>query len=213
VRTDDLIDALSANAGPAPGAGIPRRLLAVAAFGVVLTLALILSWLRLRADLDQAMLGRMFWMKAGYTAVLAVAGFWACERLSRPAGSGRKAFWLAGGVLVLFVGIGIVQMMLVDPEQRMVMIRGRSIQHCLQSIVLLGLPMLAVALIALRDLAPTRPTLAGFAAGLFSGAVCATVYGLHCGESSMMFVGAWYSLGVLLVGLLGAVIGRWALRW
>jgi hypothetical protein len=29
----------------------------------------------------------------------------------------------------------------------------------------------------------------------------------------MIFVSAWYTLGVLLVGLIGAIIGRWALRW
>jgi hypothetical protein len=62
-------------------------------------------------------------------------------------------------------------------------------------------------------MAPTRPMLTGFAAGAFAGGVAATVYGLHCGESTMVFVGTWYTLGVLGTGLLGAVVGRWALRW
>jgi hypothetical protein len=43
--------------------------------------------------------------------------------------------------------------------------------------------------------------------------LAATVYGLHCGESTMVFVGTWYTLGVLGTGVLGAVIGKWALRW
>ena len=213
MRTDDLIDALAANAGPAPG-GVPaRRLLIAAVFGGAVALALILAWLGVRPDLHQAMLGAFFWVKAGYTALLAGAGFWACERLSRPTGSGRRAFWLAGAVLVLFAGAGLAQMMLVNPDQRMDLVRGDSIAHCLRNILILGGLMLAASLLALRGLAPTRPTLAGFAAGLFSGAVCATVYGLHCGESTLVFVGAWYSLGVLLVAGLGALIGRWALRW
>jgi hypothetical protein len=72
---------------------------------------------------------------------------------------------------------------------------------------------LAATLVVLRGMAPTRPGLAGFAAGAFAGGLAATVYGLHCGESTMVFVGTWYTLGVLGTGALGAVIGKWALRW
>lgn len=213
MRTDDLIDALAADAGSAPGGGVPRRLLLVGAIGAAIALTLILSWLELRPDLDAAVLTRFFWMKAGYTALLAGAGFWACERLARPLGSGRKGFWLAGAALALYLGLALTQFLLAAPDQRMALISGKSVTDCLHNIVILGLPMLAAALIALRGLAPAQPTLAGFAAGLFSGAVCATVYGLHCGESTMVFVGTWYTLGVLLVGLTGAAIGRWTLRW
>jgi hypothetical protein len=213
VRTDDLIDALAANAGPAPG-GVPARRLGLTTLaGGLIALALVLFWLHTRADLHDAMATRFFWMKAAYTAVLGVAGFWACERLARPGASGRRAFWLAAGVLVLYFAVALFRLMEAAPDDRMPMIMGNSIMHCLRNIVMLGAPMLAVALVAMRSLAPTRPTLAGFAAGLFSGAVCATIYGLHCGESTMIFVSAWYTLGVLLVGLIGAIIGRWALRW
>lgn len=213
MRTDDLIDALAASSGPAPGGAPARRLGLTTLAGGFVALILVLVWLHTRADLAQAMTTRFFWMKAAYTAVLGVAGFWACERLARPGASGRKAFWLAAGVLVLYFAVALFRLMEAAPDQRMPMIMGNSIMHCLRNIVMLGVPMLAAALVAMRGLAPTRPTLAGFAAGLFSGAVCATIYGLHCGESTMIFVSAWYTLGVLLVGLLGAIIGRWALRW
>lgn len=213
MRTDDLIDALAANAGPAPG-GVPARRLGLTLLtGGLIALAVVLLWLHTRADLHDAMATRFFWMKAAYTAGLGVAGFWACERLARPGASGRKAFWLAAGVLVLYFAVALFRLMEAAPGERMPMIMGNSIMHCLRNIVMLGVPMLAVALVAMRSLAPTRPILAGFAAGLFSGAVCATIYGLHCGESTMVFVGTWYTLGVLGTGVLGAVIGKWALRW
>lgn len=213
MRTDELIDALAVDAGPAPR-GAPARKLGLAALaGAAIVLALVLLVLHTRPDLRDAMATRFFWMRAGYTAVLALAGFWACERLARPGASGRKAFGLAGVALVLYFGLALFRLMEAEVDARMSMLMGGSAMHCLRSIVMLGLPMLAVALAAMRGLAPTRPTLAGFAAGLFSGAVCATLYGLHCGESAMIFVSAWYTLGVLLVGLLGAAIGRWALRW
>ncbi|MBU4435860.1 MAG: DUF1109 domain-containing protein [Alphaproteobacteria bacterium] len=213
MRTDDLIDTLAADAGPAPGGAPAKRLLIVAALGAVVALTLVLAWLGVRSDLHAAMLGPFFWVKAVYTALLAVAGFWACERLSRPTETGRRTFWLVGAVLILFVGAGIIQMMLAEPYQRMGLVKGHSIAHCLRNILVLGTPMLVLALVVLRGLAPARPTLAGFAAGLFSGSVCATVYGLHCAESTMVFVGFWYTLGVLLVAGLGAVLGRWVLRW
>lgn len=213
MRTDDLIDALAANAGPAPE-GVPTRRLGLTTLaGALIALALVLGWLHARADLSTAMTTLFFWMKAAYTAGLAIAGFWACERLARPGGSGRKAFWLAGGVLALYLAVALLRLMEAAPDARMAMLLGNSIMHCLRNIVILGTPMLAVALVAMRGLAPTHPTLAGFAAGLFSGAVCATVYGLHCGESTMIFVSAWYTLGVLLVGVIGAIAGRWVLRW
>lgn len=213
MRTDDLIDALAANAGSSPS-GAPARKLGLAALaGAAIVLALVLFWLHTRPDLKDAMATRFFWMRAGYTAVLALAGFWACERLARPGASGRKAFGLAGAALVLYFGLALFRLMEAAPDERMPMLMGGSAMHCLRSIAMLGAPMLALALVAMRSLAPTRPTLAGFAAGLFSGAACATIYGLHCGESTMIFVSAWYTLGVLLVGLLGAIIGRWALRW
>jgi hypothetical protein len=95
----------------------------------------------------------------------------------------------------------------------MAMLRGQSWTVCAMHILTLALPGLAINLLVLRRMAPTRPMLTGFAAGAFAGAVSATVYGLHCGESTMVFVGVWYTLGVLGTGLLGAIAGRWALRW
>jgi hypothetical protein len=113
----------------------------------------------------------------------------------------------------VFVGVGFGQWLAADPDNRMRMMRGGSWTVCARNILALALPGLAATLLVLRGMAPTRPTLTGFAAGAFAGGVAATVYGLHCGESTMVFVGIWYTLGVLGTGALGAVVGRWALRW
>ena len=72
---------------------------------------------------------------------------------------------------------------------------------------------LAAIMWAMRRFAPTRTTLAGAAAGLLAGGVSATVYGLHCDESTAPFVALWYSLGISLTALTGAVIGSRVLRW
>ena len=47
-----------------------------------------------------------------------------------------------------------------------------------------------------------------------SGGIAATAYGiLPCPESTVAFVATWYTLGVAAAGLIGAVAGRFALRW
>jgi hypothetical protein len=186
----------------------------LAALGALAALILVLVWLRLRPDLMPAMKGGMFWMKALYTSVLGVAGYLAIERLSRPVGSGRRGWILGGAVLGLFTLAGAVQaMMSPDIQMALHMLRGHSWHVCSRNILVLGLPMLALGLWMVRGMAPTRPTLAGFALGLFTGGVAATVYGLHCPEHTFTFVALWYSLGVLLLAGLGAVFGRWLLRW
>ncbi|MDB5457208.1 MAG: hypothetical protein JWP92_2793 [Caulobacter sp.] len=213
MRTDELIDALAAELRPVRGGAIQRRFAAVAAAGALAALVILLVWLGVRPDLDAAAGGRMFWMKASYTFALALAGFWASERLARPAGSGRKALIFGLAVLALFGGVAVVKALGVSPLERLLMLKGQSWSRCTLNILLLSLPMLGLSLWMLRRLAPTRPTAAGFAAGVFSGGVAATIYGLHCAETAMAFVGVWYTLGVLGCGVIGAAIGRWALRW
>jgi hypothetical protein len=213
VRTDDLIDQLAADPRAVPAGTVQRRFVGVAAAGALAALVLVLSWLGARDDLALAMTGRMFWMKATYTALLGIAGFWALERLARPEGVPKKALLFGALVLAVFVGLGLGQWMVADPQGRMTMMRGHSWSVCARNILMLALPGLAATLVVLRGMAPTRPALTGFAAGAFAGGVAATVYGLHCGESTMVFVGTWYTLGVMGTGALGAMVGKWALRW
>jgi hypothetical protein len=214
VRTDDLIDALASDANGSPERAPPRRLAMVGGLGALAALVLVLTWLHVRHDLMPAMRGGMFWMKALYTALLATAGYLAIERLSRPTGSARRGWILGLSVLAAFSLAGVVQaMMSPDIQMALHMLRGHSWHVCSRNILVLGLPMLALGLWVVRGMAPTRPVLAGLATGVFSGGVAATIYGLHCPEHTFTFVALWYSLGVLSLAALGAIVGRWALRW
>lgn len=212
MRTDDLIDALAADGGPVRGPG--RRLALVAGLGALAALVLVLAWLHTRHDLMTAMRGGMFWMKALYTGVLGLAGYLAIERLARPMGTGRRGWILGGAALAAFAAAGVWQALVSpDVQAALHMLKGHSWHSCSRNILVLGLPMLALGLLAVRGMAPTRPVAAGFATGLFAGGVAATVYGLHCPENTFTFVALWYSLGVLLLAALGALAGRWTLRW
>ncbi len=79
--------------------------------------------------------------------------------------------------------------------------------------MVLSLPALAGALWAVRGLVPTQLRAAGFNAGLMAGALGAMGYALVCPEVSATFVAVWYSLGILLTGLLGTFLGPRLLRW
>lgn len=213
METDRLIEGLAADLRPVSPGVVSRRIALTALVGGAVALVVVLAWLGLRQDLAAAVTGPMFWMKAGYAAVLGVAGFWCAERLARPAGSPRRAAALGLLALMVMGGLGAATLMATEPSERAAVWLGHSWRRCPVNILALSLPTLAAALWAMRRLAPTRLRLAGAAAGLFAGGVGATVYGLHCTETSPMFLATWYSLGMALSAGLGALVGSWALRW
>ena len=90
---------------------------------------------------------------------------------------------------------------------------GSTWSACALLIAMLSVPIFVCVLWVMRRLAVTRPTIAGGVAGLFSGAMAASVYGLHCPEVSPAFVGIWYVLGILIPTLTGLLIGRRVLSW
>jgi hypothetical protein len=212
-NTRELIDTLVADLAPARPALVPLRIASAAALGGAVALAVVLAWLGLRPDLHEAMGGPMFWMKAGYAAVLGLAGFWSAERLARPAASGRGGFVLVAVALATVGVLAAYRMMRMPPELRMPMWLGHSWDVCPVRILMLSAPTLALALLVMRQLAPTRLRMAGAAAGLFAGGVAAVAYGLHCNEVGAAFLATWYSLGVALSAALGALVAPWALRW
>ncbi len=213
MKTDELIEALTGDLAPVRRGAVGLRIAAAAAGGGAVALALVLAWLGLRPDLAQAAGGTMFWMKAAYAVVLALAGFWCAERRARPVGSPRAAVTLAGAALAAMAVIGLVRLLQAPPSERMGMWLGGSWQRCPIYILVLSVPTLALALLALRRLAPTRLRPAGAAAGLFAGGVAAAAYGLHCVEGSAAFLATWYTLGMALSAALGGLLGPWALRW
>jgi hypothetical protein len=213
VQTHELIEALAADTGRVPTGALQRRLGLTTLAGAAIALVLVLAWLKLRPDLGQAMGGGFFWIKALYTAALGLAGLWATARLAQPDVPARPAFLIAFAAVAAFAIVGLIQFLPMDAQARMATLRGVSWQVCSRNIVILAAPMLALSLWMLRWMAPTQPALAGFAAGAFSGGVAATVYGLHCPEATFVFVALWYTLGVVASGLIGAVAGRFVLRW
>jgi len=187
VKTDDLIALLSDDLQPAPRGLVLRTLLIGLIAGMILSTGLMLLVLHPRRDLMVAMHGVPFWMKFFYVLAIGALG------------------------LALIVAASV--QLSAPYADSAVLIMGHSSNVCAFLIVMLALPIFAALLLALRQLAPTRLTLAGASAGLAAGGWAASIYAFHCNESTAPFVVIWYSLGILLSAALGALVGRFALRW
>ena len=212
MKTDELIVRLSRDAAP-QRRPVARRLGACAAAGLLAGGAIALGMWGARPDLAQAAGAMMFWVKAGYALLLAVAGVLALERLSRPEGGGRAGWVLAiaaAAVMALFAARELMADPLAAWRHDLM---GHSWQICSLRIALVAAPGFAAALIALRSMAPTHARLAGAAAGLLAGGLGATAYALTCNEMAAAFLAVWYTLGMLVWAGIGALAGPLVLRW
>jgi hypothetical protein len=212
MKTSDLIGVLATGAGPAPRAVVARRLVPAALAGALIAAAAALMVLG-SAVPSGAAADSMFWAKIGYPGLLVLATGWLTARLCRPAASAAapccSVAVVVGGIAVL----GALSLWAVPAGERGVYLLGHSWFSCPWSVLGLSLPALAGSLWAVRGMAPTRPRLAGMAAGLFAGALGSLGYSLSCPEASMAFVATWYSCGIALTGALGAALGPRVLRW
>ena len=211
--TDELIARLSADLKPVRRGLLWQLLVGALLVGAIVAAVMMYMMLGLRQDIATAPGTMMFWTKSSYTFAMAVFGGVATLALARPDGHARWP-WLAAFGLAVTLGIlSFVQLAIMPPDQTMNLIVGSSSLLCPWYIVGLSLPVLAAVLLVMRRFAPASPTLAGLAAGLFAGGTGAWIYSFHCGENGMMFLTLWYTLGILIVAGLGALLGRFALRW
>lgn len=209
--TTALIAALAANHAPA------RKVAVIFAkaigLGAVLALILTMAVLGPRRDVATAAASWQYWAKFAYPLALAGFAFLSLERLARPGvrlGARPWAILLPPIFVAVLAGLEWTN---AEGAARAHLFYGHSWRLCPFLIVMVSTPAFIATIWAMRRLAPTRPVLAGAAAGLFAGALGAWIYAFHCNESALTFVGLWYTSGIAAVTLLGAATGRWLLRW
>lgn len=211
--TDDLIVRLSADLKPVRPKAMQRLLIVATVFSTLVAIVAMNMWLGMRPDMDTAMATMNFWAKFTYTLSVALLGGVATLALARPDGRTRWPWLAALGLFTVMAVLAALQLARAEPDEMMPLVVGGTSMVCPWRIVVLGLPVLFGALIALRRFAPRNPTLAGFAAGIMAGGAGAWVYSFACAETGMMFLVLWYTLGIVTVGGIGAVLGRFLLRW
>ncbi len=213
MKTVDLIAALASDASPTSRHAVGRTLGLGLAVGLVVSVAMMVLWLGVRADLMHAMMTGPFWMKFAYALSVAVLGFGLIDRLARPDGEGGVFGPLILAPLAIMAALAGYQLVGAPEELRMKLMLGGSYQVCARNIVILSAPIFFGLFWALRALAPTRLILAGAVAGVLAGAAGTLIYAFHCTESAAPFVAIWYTLGIVAVGAFGALLGRSVLRW
>lgn len=213
MNTDDLIEALACDARRVPAWRAGGRIACCA--GMALVAAAVVVWLTLglRPDLWAVMDDVSFLMRQAYTLSIAGFGGLLLLRLGQPGAPVRLP--LAGlGVTVAVILIAVIaEQSAISGPAHMEALLGQSWRSCTLRVVAISLVATPFLFVAARRLAPNRPTLSGFVAGVVAGALAASAYGLFCPEVTVSFMASWYTLGMLGAGAFGAVIGRFLLRW
>jgi len=213
MRTEELITLLAREAGSVRQRVPARRYAAAVALGVLGASVAMLATLGLNDHLARDAAQPMFWIKLGFSALLAAAGLLATARLSRPGARLSALPWAIAGPLLAMWMLAAVVLRGAAPGERLDLMLGETWAVCPFLIAGLSLPAFVATLWAMQGLAPTRLRLAGAAAGLLAGAIGALVYALHCPELAAPFLGSWYVLGMLIPAGIGALIGPRVLGW
>jgi len=210
MKTEDLIKAISADAGRRP---VDMRRVWLAAFaGATLIVALIFfPFMGPRPDFAQAVETSRFLLKFVVTGALLLSTLPVLGALARPGEPPAWPIMLAAPVLIL--GAIAMELVALPSGQWLSSLVGSNAFYCLTLIPLLGIGPLAAMLAALKAGAPTRPVLAGAVAGIAAGGLAAIFYAAFCTDDSPLFVATWYGLAILLLAVLGALGGRFVLRW
>lgn len=212
MKTNDLI-ALLASDTLQPQAPVRQQLLQKLLLGAVACGVLLLALFGLNPRMDEMATHPAFATKMLWLAALMGFSLYGLFRLARPGVGAGHTLWGMGLALLAMFSLGLVQLLQTDAGARTAQWIGGSWQVCSVSIVALSLPILGALLWALRQLAPTRPVLTGGVAGVLAGSLAASIYSLHCTETSLTFFAVWYVAGMALATALGAVLGARWLRW
>lgn len=212
MKTNDLI-ALLASDTLQPQAPVRQQLLQKLLLGAMVCGVLLLALFGLNPRMDEMATHPAFVTKMLWLAALMGFSLYGLFRLARPGVGAGHTLWGIGLALLAMFSLGLLQLLQTESGARTAQWMGGSWQVCSVSIVALSLPTLGALLWALRHLAPTRPVLTGAVAGVLAGSLAASIYSLHCPETSLTFFAVWYVAGMALATGLGALLGgRW-LRW
>ncbi len=211
MQTNDLIAELAQSPWPTTRPGL-RVTVATIGGWIVALIGLVLVFGSPMKSV--ALTGAMpFATKMGYPLALVALSLVALVAAGRP---GHQLAVRVGLILVpiavLVIAVG-TELVSTAPAGWSALFFGSTFLTCLTAISLASLPLLAGTLWAYRVLAPTRLHLAGFLAGLSSGAAAAVAYALYCPETTASFLFGAYTPAILVPAIIGAIVGSRFMRW
>lgn len=209
--TEELIAALSADKDRRRRPSPSMLVLGAASLALVLTLAG--SFLVLKPRPDLSSFDGTFMLKLAFATSMVVVALTLVRDLSIP-GKTIGAWYLVPALPMLVLGLFALHEAGGSSAHTWHQhIAPASWLECAWKIPLLSLPALLVLTFAVRRLAPTHLVRAGAYVGLAAGAIGAEAYLFHGHDDSFVYLALGYTIGVLEVVLLGALLGPWFLRW
>ena len=175
--------------------------------------AVFLAMLGPRPDITAAAETSRFLFKFLITITLAASAFGCARALSRPGETWRRWIPCLAAAPVLIAMAVVVELFALPSDAWLATIIGDNSVVCLTYISLTGLGPLAIFLWTLRYSAPTRPALAGAAAGLLAGGIAASFYAAKCTDDSPLFIATWYTIAIAVLAIFGAIGGRRFASW
>lgn len=213
MKTSEFVSMLATGIVPTHPHFVARRFAAALFFGLSGAACLVVALYGVRGDMPQMLTTPLFWLKVAFPLAVVGASLFIAMQLSRP-GAGTAFAWFTLAVpLVLIWVIALVVIVAAPPALRLQLVLGSTWQVCTFNISVLSVPTFIAVFWAMKGLAPTRPVIAGAAAGLLSGAQAVLVYTLYCVEMTVPFWGVWYVLGMMAPTVVGGVLGPRFLRW
>jgi hypothetical protein len=213
MRTEQLIEMLSANVEPVKSEQFGKTLACALVVGGAASFSVMLATFGLRINVVGGPHLGFLALKVLFMLSLIGTGTALLIRLIRP---GQDEGKISPLVLLPFIaaGLGGVVTLALEPfADWKGSILGIDWATCLFSIFLFSVIPFAVLIWALRRGAPTNLRRTGAIAGLVAGALGATAYAFHCPDDSLPFIAIWYGAMVAFCAWVGARLGPWLLRW
>lgn len=210
--TNELIRMLAADTRR-PATSVSSAWWWAVGIAIALAAAAFIAILGPRSDIKTAAETLRFLFKFVVTIALAASAFNCARTLSRPGENWRNAvLGLAVAPALIAVAV-LVELFTLPSDSWSATLIGTNSIACLTYIPLIGIGPLATFLWTLHYGAPTRPALAGAAAGLLAGGIAATFYAAKCTDDSPLFVATWYTLAIAALAVLGAAGASRFARW
>jgi hypothetical protein len=212
MKTRNLINALVAD-HTTRQQSIEQRCAATLMPVLITVAALFVLSMGTRADIAVVATIPRFVFKFLVTLSLAATALGLLSTLGRPGAEvSRLPLWLDVAPALLAMGV-LAELIFTPSSSWSARLIGHNSLLCLTVVPFLSAPLLVAALIAMRHGAPTRPGITGAVVGLVAGGFAAAIYALNCTDDSPLFVASWYSIAILLVAAVGALLGTRILRW
>lgn len=213
MTTERLICRLSSELKSARPHSLEMAIFASAIAGATVGLVAFVALFGVRSDFVAILSSFSFWMKAGYAGAIALLAIMLLNDFARPERDPTPKLVLFAAPIILLGLLAGAELLTNSASGWRDLFLGMSAGECSVRIAFFALPTFFILMAAFRRFAPTQLTKTGAVIGAAAGAVGALIYMLYCREFAASFVLIWYSLGILSMAALGALLGPELLKW